>query len=706
MRRLLFIVVTVLVCPFVATAQPLADRVPDDAIVYIGWQGSTTVGEAYETSHLKAVVDATDWKDAVTRFLPQVMRKLGQQDRNAAEVGSYIAAIVKPMWEHPGAIYFGGVDLTNPRQPNPKIALFSKADADAPALAQTLKDLIAKAPKRRGEPQMLVTENEGLVTLTIGQPAIDPKPLSNVTSFKSAVSAGHKQPVAVVYVDGERMLKLVDDIVAAERNPQAKEQWPAIREATGLTGFKRLVWTAGFDQKEWVEYASIEAPSPRTGLLQFLDSKPISDDIVKTIPVTAVMAGAGRFDFTAFLNAIREGGSKVNPEFAQNYGGAMGMLGGMIGVEVADLVEPLGDQWSYFVDPTIGGDSAIGVVVVNKLDDAAKADQLFAKAEMGVNRTLQRQLPPTMSIQIKQLTRGDVDIHYLATPIVTPAWAIEGDRLYVGLFPQIVASAVAKDRSKGKSILDNPAYVTAREKLGSTPAAAISFTDAPKLMPGTYPMWLVVSRYAGFGDVFGIDSPLMLIPPLNELMPHLTPAAAISWSDEKGWYMRSHSAFPGSQLLVGDANMSVGTSALMASILLPSINRARQTANRVKSASNLRQIGMGILLFSNENKGKYPADFGQILTTQDIGMDVFVSPRTTTDIPPEVRQSDPPTMADWVNLNADYIYKGAGMNNRTPADAVVAYEDPDKVDEGINILFGDGHVEFQNLPQAMETIGK
>ena len=50
----------------------------------------------------------------------------------------------------------------------------------------------------------------------------------------------------------------------------------------------------------------------------------------------------------------------------------------------------------------------------------------------------------------------------------------------------------------------------------------------------------------------------------------------------------------------------IGIIALLISILLPSLNRARETANRVKCASNLRQIGQAMQLYQNENNGAYP----------------------------------------------------------------------------------------------------
>src|SRR5436190_7724049 len=49
----------------------------------------------------------------------------------------------------------------------------------------------------------------------------------------------------------------------------------------------------------------------------------------------------------------------------------------------------------------------------------------------------------------------------------------------------------------------------------------------------------------------------------------------------------------------------IGIIALLISILLPSLNKARETANRVKCAANLKAIGNSLLLYSNDWRGAY-----------------------------------------------------------------------------------------------------
>src|SRR5215208_4217857 len=56
----------------------------------------------------------------------------------------------------------------------------------------------------------------------------------------------------------------------------------------------------------------------------------------------------------------------------------------------------------------------------------------------------------------------------------------------------------------------------------------------------------------------------------------------------------------------------VGIIAILVALLLPSLNKARESARGVACASNLRQIGVGMLMYANENRQRLPfhADWG------------------------------------------------------------------------------------------------
>jgi prepilin-type N-terminal cleavage/methylation domain-containing protein/prepilin-type processing-associated H-X9-DG protein len=50
----------------------------------------------------------------------------------------------------------------------------------------------------------------------------------------------------------------------------------------------------------------------------------------------------------------------------------------------------------------------------------------------------------------------------------------------------------------------------------------------------------------------------------------------------------------------------IGIIALLISMLLPALNRAREQANAIKCLSNLRQLGTAFVMYTNANKGALP----------------------------------------------------------------------------------------------------
>ena len=51
-------------------------------------------------------------------------------------------------------------------------------------------------------------------------------------------------------------------------------------------------------------------------------------------------------------------------------------------------------------------------------------------------------------------------------------------------------------------------------------------------------------------------------------------------------------------------------------VFAPSLCRSRETANRVKCASNLRQIGIAILQYARQNGGEFPRTVASFTTVQ------------------------------------------------------------------------------------------
>jgi prepilin-type processing-associated H-X9-DG protein len=709
-----------------AWAQPLADRIPADAVVYVGWRGSQDLGAPYENSHLKAILDASDLPKVFSEFLPQLAQKIGERQPDVQEIMALVSTIGSSVGRHPCAFYFGGLDMSNPDMPMPRIAVLCDAGKDAAALQEQLNKAIAKA---EGAPIPLAVKVNGpMVALTMGKtPAIDrmmtgkdeagqplpwgfPQSLAGRKEFADALKQVHKESVAIVYGDVQAALAIIDNVVSAGRDEQAKVMWPKVRDALGLGGLKSFIWTGAFQGKDWTTAAFLGCPAPRPGILSALGGNPMTDQTYKLIPKSATIAAVGDFDAANLVAQIREALGNIDPRIQTQFDAAVQQVQQMTGLDLlTDLLEPLPKTWAFYIDPNTGGSSLLGSVIVGTLRDAEKAQQSLSKLEEVVNALIGQQMRnQKIVIKMNQTKVGEMTIHYLGVPLVAPSWAIKDGNLYLGLYPQVVCAAADHVAGKAKSILENEDFLTVRKRLGAPAGAAISFTDVPRMLPEGYAMWMCLTRYAGFADMFvGVQSPAMLLPPLHRITPHVAPAGTASWVDEAGLHMKSCSSFPGSELLAGDpGSIGVGGSALMISILLPSLNRAREMANRAKCASNLRQIGQGMLLYANENRGRYPDELGQL----NMGVVVFVCPSRGTSIPPDIRGPTPEAKqqaAKWVDAHSDYVYLGKGLTYAIDAQTVLVYEkESNHSRDGMNMLYGDGHVEWMPMPAARQLIAK
>jgi len=71
--------------------------------------------------------------------------------------------------------------------------------------------------------------------------------------------------------------------------------------------------------------------------------------------------------------------------------------------------------------------------------------------------------------------------------------------------------------------------------------------------------------------------------------------------------------------------------AVLIAMLLPALSRSRESAKRLQCASNLRQNGIGILIYCQENKGWLPLTDWRVATAFDARMDNYVYTETPDD---------------------------------------------------------------------------
>ena len=53
---------------------------------------------------------------------------------------------------------------------------------------------------------------------------------------------------------------------------------------------------------------------------------------------------------------------------------------------------------------------------------------------------------------------------------------------------------------------------------------------------------------------------------------------------------------------------------ILAGMLLPVLSTAREKARRINCASNLKQIGLSMLMYANDEDGNFPADWATMIT--------------------------------------------------------------------------------------------
>lgn len=221
--------------------------------------------------------------------------------------------------------------------------------------------------------------------------------------------------------------------------------------------------------------------------------------------------------------------------------------------------------------------------------------------------------------------------------------------------------------------------------------------------------------------------------PFDVVGPPAPPAAGVSPPPFAAPYAgpyAGYTAYPGPGTPPPKQGMSGGKIALLVcgivlavvvvcggipmAIIFPSFGRAREAANRVKCAANLKQIGLAMLMYQNTNQGMLPNRLDVLVYNtgpgggEDIDGSVFVCPRDDKNTPSTATGQQ--LAADLrSNGHLSYVYYFQNKRQRKGVihggNEVVMYEPlSDHNNEGANFLFADGRVDFLKKRTAEAVI--
>lgn len=679
--------------------------VPDDVIAFIAGGGCDNISPSFNKSTLGRIWNDDEVQTFIQALTEQLTVKIKQEipDVNEAKMPGMLLNFAKLAMKRP--IIFGVADKET--EDGPPIYGFAILDAGgqkgeiAAAIDQletldednniTEKDLGGlkmHGPARDGGVPgywgwvddyfvFAVNDGDGLAIKHLQQPrtaAVD-----NLTMTPT------DNDLFSAYLDCRKVGKTVEAVAEQESATDMLALVSTAIDTLGLKDVRTLSSAARFEGPHLVFSESAEVPQPRKGL--FASLKPVDLKMFDLVDGRALRAGVFNCDVSVIYDSIMSAIKAVAPPpVSADIDKAIAQVQSQIQVDIRkDILGALAGPAVYYSLPggTITEAPGGGFVAIAELKDAAALEKSLASlaelaTSMGGN---------SVQISSKPQDNGKILHTCVIAPLammqVMPCWMTTDDHIVIASNPTLHKLALTRlnsPKTAPGSIRTVAGFKAATANLPKN-LTYLSYTDSKvqfkQMMLAVQGMWPMVNMFASGA---GIKLPPML-PSMTEIIDDMEPSVQYAWFDDKGL----HAVYRGT-----GAEVSMGTiagGAIGAGVALPALARTRNQAREIASRSNLRQIGIILQMYAQDNDNTFPDSMEQ---TKDYYKDAEI-----LDSPRKPKDFDGPS----------YIYiPGHSSKTENPGQYIIAYENPEFCDGKINALFVDSHVEALEQDDFLEKL--
>lgn len=368
----------------------------------------------------------------------------------------------------------------------------------------------------------------------------------------------------------------------------------------GVGNLEAYYSISGFDNRSFVNHSAVTVDGKLQGILGLLETPALSRADFDGLPGKSLAALSLQLDGNKAFEHVSSLLKMASERDYQRFQQDLATMETALGVKVQEeFLAALGKRWQIYTSPDTGGWVTGWVLTV----DVSDRERILKTQDAVLQQVEKRlaSLPPELSQGFRRSVFRGQEIMTWTTRMVSVSFAVTEKELLVSLFPQAIKAHLRRSgsNSQGPSLATNPQLQQLfKEQQGPQ---FVQYVDTGDLLRTVYPMMQVGARqFLVQLQEDGMDINMVSLPSLDRLLKHVQPSMSSIHRVPDGIEVRSSQTIPSNSLSI--------SAPVAVALLLPAVNAARESARKMASMNNLKQIGLAMHNF-HDTYSAFPAAY-------------------------------------------------------------------------------------------------